>query len=115
VHGLADPARLPQAVIDKAQAAISRAGNARVIAAQIRSSEGPLSFWDDAVALFAATDRVEPDAIGSLAICRTMDGRQAIVKVLRARKTGEATVQCVGGGTIEVMLQTAAPVIAIIP
>ena len=66
--------------------------------------------WDDAVVLFDPTCRVDNDAIGSLAICRKMDGEQVLVRVERARKTGEATVRCAA----DVTLDTAAPVIAVI-
>lgn len=111
-----EPAPLPQSVIDKAQAAISKAGNGQVIAAQIRASTGPLAIWDDAVVLFKPTESVDPAAIGTLAICRSRDtGLQCMVKLLRARKTGEATVQKASGEQTEVTLDTASPIIAIIP
>lgn len=107
---------LPQSVIEKAQAAIAKAGNGQIIAAQIRASTGPLAIWDDAVVLFKPTDTVEPAAIGTLAIYRRRDtGKQGIAKLLRARKTGEATIQKANGDTSEIMLDTAAPVIAVIP
>ena len=70
--------------------------------------------WDDAVVLFDPTDRVDNDAIGSLAICRKMDGEQVLVRVERARKTGEATVRCAADVTPDVTRDTAAPVIAVI-
>ena len=70
--------------------------------------------WDDAVVPFDPTDRVDNDAIGSLAICRKMDGEQVLVRVERARKTGEATVRCAADVTLDVTLDTAAPVIAVI-
>ena len=111
-----EPSPLPQSVIDKAQAAISKAGNGQVIAAQIRASTGPLAIWDDAVVLFKPTDNVEPSAIGMLAICRNLDsGTQKMVKLLRARKTGEATVQWASGDITEVMLDTASQIIVVIP
>jgi len=111
-----EPRPLPQAIIEKVQAAISRAGNGQIIAAQIRATTGPLAIWDDAVVLFKPTEVVEHDAIGTLAICRTRDnGKQAMVRLTRARKTGEATIQRATGDTAEVMLETAAPVIAVIP
>lgn len=115
VDRLLDSKPLPQDFIDRALAAISGTGNGKVIAAQIRASTGPLAMWDDAVVLFGHTDRVENDAIGSLAICRKMDGEQVFVKVERARKTGEASVRCPNDKMIDVQLDTAAPVIAIIP
>ncbi len=111
-----EPRPLPQAIIEKVQAAISRAGNGQIIAAQIRATTGPLAIWDDAVVLFKPTEVVEHDAIGTMAICRTRDnGKQAMVRLTRARKTGEATIQRATGDTAEVMLETAAPVIAVIP
>lgn len=114
LHKLTDPRPLPQAVIDRAQAAIAGA-NGKVIAAQVRASSGPLAMMDDAVILFNHTDIVEPSAIGALSICRRKDGSQVYVKVIRARKTGEATLQCAAGKTLEATLVTATPVLAIIP
>lgn len=106
---------LPQSIIERAQAAISGSGNGKVIAAQIRAAKGPLAMWDDAVVLFDPTDRVDNDAIGSLAICRKMDGHQVLVRVERARKTGEATIRTAADTSVDVTLDTAAPVIAVIP
>lgn len=114
LHKLTDPRPLPQAVIDRAQAAIAGA-NSKVIAAQVRAASGPLAMMDDAVILFNATEIVEPSAIGALSICRKKDGSQVFVKVIRARKTGEATLQCAASKTIEATLLTATPVLAIIP
>lgn len=115
VHRLKEPKPLPQSVIDRASSAIAGKGNGQVIAAQIRASKGPLAIWDDAVVLFDPTDKVDSDAIGSLAICRKMDGHQVMVKVERARKTGEATVRNVHDVQLDVTLDTASPVIAVIP
>jgi len=115
VSRLKDPKPLPQSVIDRASSAISGKGNGRVIAAQIRASKGPLAMWDDAVVLFDPTDRVDNEAIGSLAVCRKMDGNQVLVRVERARKTGEATVRCANDVQLDVTLDTASPVIAVIP
>ncbi len=113
---LKDPAPLSQDIIDKAQSAISRSGNGQIIAAQIRANEGPLSMWDDALVLFKHTDTVEQAAIGSLSMVRNRDtGNQGIVKVMRARKTGEATVQRPSGDIVEISMDYATPVIAIIP
>lgn len=113
---LKEPRILPQSIIDKAQAAISKVGNGKVIAAQVRASTGPLAIWDDAVVLFRPTEIVEHDAIGTLSICRVRDnGKQGLMRLSRARKTGEATIQRATGETVEVMLDTAAPVIAVIP
>jgi transcriptional regulator with XRE-family HTH domain len=111
-----EPRPLPQSIIEKVQAAISRTGNGPIIAAQIRATTGPLAIWDDAVVLFKPTEIVEHDAIGTLAICRTRDGaKQLLVRLTRARKTGEATIQRTTGEASEVLLDTAAPVIAVIP
>lgn len=114
VHRLKEPKPLPQSIIERAQAALTGKNN-KVIAAQIRASKGPLAMWDDAVVLFDPTDRVDSDAIGSLAICRKMDGNQVLVRVERARKTGEATIRNAADATLDVTLDTAAPVIAVIP
>lgn len=76
---------------------------------------GPLAFLDDAIVLFGHTEGVERAAIGVLAICRSHQGEQIIAKIDRARKTGEARVVCVDGKIKEFALETATPVIAIIP
>ena len=111
-----EPSPLPQSVIDKAQAAILKAGNGQVIAAQIRASTGPLAIWDDAVVLFMPTDTVDHAAIGTLSICRNRStGIQKMARLLRARKTGEATIQWASGDTEEVMLDTASAILAVIP
>lgn len=111
---LAEPRPLPQSVIDRAQDALGRM-NGQAIAAQVRAATGPLAIWDDAVVLFAATDTVEPGAIGVLAICRDKDGNQVMARVERARKTGEATIRSVSDKPREISLMTATPVLAIIP
>lgn len=112
-----EPKPLPQPIIDRANAAISlrETGNGRILAAQIRAMAGPLAFLDDAVVLFGHTEGVERAAIGVLAICRSQQGEQIIAKIDRARKTGEARVICVDGKVKEFALDTATPVIAIIP
>lgn len=116
VERLREPRPLPQGVIDRAQAAIRlHKGNGQVIAAQIRAAEGPLALWDDAVVLFGHTERVEPSAIGSLSVCRLIDGDQILGKIDRARKTGEARILDVSNSMREVVLDTATPVLAIIP
>lgn len=114
LHRLNDPRPLPQAVIERAQAAMGKR-NSKVIAAQIRAAKGPLAVMDDAVVLFAATDIVEPAAIGALAICRTKKGEQFFGRVERARKTGEAFCTSPTGSSDETILVTASPVLAIIP
>lgn len=106
---------LPQQVIERAQAALSPRGNSRVIAAQVRAPKGPLAMWDDAVVLFGYTETVEPAAIGVLSVCRLMSGEQILAKIERARKTGEAKIIGLDHEPREVMLDTATPVLAVIP
>lgn len=112
---LTEPRPLPQQVIDRAQAALSPRGNTRVIAAQVRAPKGPLAMWDDAVVLFGYTETVEPSAIGVLSVCRLMSGEQILAKIERARKTGEARIVGLDHEPREVMLDTATPVLAVIP
>ena len=116
---LPEPRPLPQAILDRAHAAITlhgeAGGNARIIAAQIRAIKGPLAFMDDAVVLFGHTEGVERAAIGTLSIGRSQKGEQIMAKIERARKTGEARVVCIDGSVKEFALDTATPVIAIIP
>lgn len=111
---LQEPRPLPQTVIDRAQDAIGR-HNGQIIAAQVRASTGSLSIWDDAIVLFGHTDTVDPAAIGSLSICRLKNGQQIMAKVESARKTGEARVTSATGKTEEALLETATPVLAVIP
>ncbi|OHV24960.1 XRE family transcriptional regulator [Rhizobium sp. RMa-01] len=115
LQGLSEPRPLPQSVIDKAKLAVGSNYDKRIIAAQVRASSGPLSIWDDAVLLFSHTDYVEPPAIGSLSICRVRGGKQILAKVERARKTGEASVISPAGKIEDAILETATPVIALIP
>ncbi|WP_454618391.1 helix-turn-helix domain-containing protein [Bradyrhizobium cenepequi] len=118
VERLKEQLPLPQAVIDRANAAIAlrdQANNRRILAAQIRAMSGPLAFLDDTVVLFGHTEGVERSAIGVLSICRSQQGEQILAKIERARKTGEARVVCVDGKVKEFALDTATPVIAIIP
>ena len=115
VERIIHPTPLPQSVINRAKAAITIHGNAAVIAAQIRAANGPLAPWDDAVVLFSYTENVEPAAIGALSVCRLLDGSHIIAKIERARKTGEARIVTFSNGSREVSLQTATPVIAVIP
>ncbi|HEY5797645.1 MAG TPA: helix-turn-helix transcriptional regulator [Bosea sp. (in: a-proteobacteria)] len=112
---LSDPSPLPQAVMDRAHAAIAGQGNGKIVAAQVRAASGPLAVLDDAVVLFKYTDSVDPGAIGSLSICRLHDGRQILARIDRARKTGEARIINAAGDVSEVVLHTATPVLAIIP
>ena len=65
--------------------------------------------------LFKHTDTVEPASIGTLSICRSHAGDEIIAKIERARKTGEARVISADGKIREFDLQTATPVLAIIP
>lgn len=116
LHRLPDPKPLPTEIIERARGAIIRRRDRTVMAAQVRVAKGPLSLLDDAIVLFDHTERVEPEAIGALSICRTKEGRLFLGRLRRARKTGEAFCESPDGGpTGEVMLLTAAPVLAIIP
>ncbi|PCH79776.1 MAG: transcriptional regulator [Hyphomicrobiales bacterium] len=114
VQRLREPRPLPQRVLDKARSSLGESGRL-VIAAQIRAETGPLAVWDDAVILFSATTRVEPDAIGELAVVRLLDGEQMFCRIDRARKTGEATLRLPEGGLRDVLLDTAAPLLALVP
>lgn len=115
VEKLSDPRPLPQSVIDRAQAAIAKHGNGKIIAAQVRAMTGPLAVMDDAVVLFKYTDTVDHGAIGTLSICRSHSGEQMMARIECARKTGEARVVCADGKVREFDLHTATPVLAIIP
>ncbi len=115
VERLSEPRPLPQGVIERAQAAITIHGSGKIIAAQIRALDGPLSVLDDAVVLFSHTDNVDLDAIGALSICRSMKGDQFMAKIERARKTGEARIVGVDGKVRETDLHTATPILAVIP
>ncbi|MER9628401.1 helix-turn-helix transcriptional regulator [Mesorhizobium sp. M0296] len=112
---LADPKPLPQAVIDRAHASITVHGNSRIVGAQIRALSGPMSVMDDAVVLFRDTESIDPAAIGALSICRARSGEQFLAKIERARKTGEASVISATGEPMEVSLEAATPVLAMIP
>lgn len=112
---LAEPKPLPQAVIERAQASITVHGGSRIVGAQIRALEGPLSVMDDAVVLFQQADSVDPAAIGVLSICRSREGEEFFGKIERARKTGEARVICANGEIRDVSLEAATPVLAMIP
>lgn len=115
VERLNEPRPLSQSFIDRAQAAIRPHGNGKVIAAQVRARTGPLALFDDTVFLFSPTETVSHAAIGEMSICRLMSGEQMLAKIERARKTGEARVVDALGEVREVMLDTATPVLAIIP
>src|SRR5690606_26517142 len=56
---LGEPKPLPQSVIERAQMAVGRR-DGKVLGAQIRATDGPLSVFDDAVILFAYTNSVDP-------------------------------------------------------
>lgn len=114
LHNLKEPRALPQYVIDRAHAAIAGASNTRIIAAQIRADKGPLAVLDDAVVLFKHSDSFNPAMTGP-AILRNRDGKIGMARILRARKTGEATICCPDGTQHEFDILTASEVIAIIP
>lgn len=113
IERLQNPRPLPPSIIRRAQQSIDAMPN--VVAAQIRALHGPLTVLDDAVALFAHTDDVEASAIGVLSICRNFDGEQILAKIERARKTGESRIVSIDGKVMEFDLQTATPILAIIP
>jgi hypothetical protein len=115
VRRLSKPRPLPQGVINRAVAALRSQGDATVIAAQIRAETGPLAMLDDSILLFHASEIIEETAIGSLAICRTYEGDQCLAKIESARKTGEVRVVVISGKSKEMVLQTASPILAIIP
>lgn len=113
VERLTDPRPLPPTVLARAKAIIDVVP--RVLAAQIRALSGPLTIMDDAVVLFTHTNEVEPSSIGALSICRNFAGEQIFAKIDRARKTGEARVVTIDGKVKEFDLQTATPILTIIP
>uniref|UniRef100_UPI00403EFA43 helix-turn-helix domain-containing protein n=1 Tax=Hyphomicrobium sp. ghe19 TaxID=2682968 RepID=UPI00403EFA43 len=113
IERLPEPRPLPHSVIDRARSAIDAVP--RVLAAQIRALSGPLTVMDDAVVLFCPTDDVDSASIGALSICRNFAGDQILAKIERARKTGEARVVTIDGKVKEFDLQTATPVLTIIP
>ncbi|MBB3590561.1 transcriptional regulator with XRE-family HTH domain [Rhizobium sp. BK529] len=115
VRPLPESQPLPQAVLDRALPAIGASRHHTIIAAQVRASSGPLSIWDDAVLFFAASDGIEPGAIGALSICGLKGGKQILAKLDRARKTGEARVVSPAGKSEEVTLVMGAPVLVVIP
>ncbi|PCH79775.1 MAG: transcriptional regulator [Hyphomicrobiales bacterium] len=114
VQRLANARPLPHETLARVRAALGNPDES-VIAAQIRASTGPLAVWDDAVILFRATQRVEPEAIGAMAIVRLMDGNQYFCRIDRARKTGEASLRLTEGDILDVELDTATPVLAVVP
>ena len=84
-------------------------------AAQVRAPKGLLGMFDDALVLFADTDAVEPAAVGVLSIVKLRDGVQMIGHVEALRKTGEATLRQADGTTKRVQLETATPVLVVVP
>ena len=113
IERLSEPRPLPHSVIERAQSAIDAVP--RVLAAQIRALTGPLTVMDDAIVLFGHTDDVDTASIGALSICRNFAGDQIMARIERARKTGEARVVTIDGQIKEFDLQTATPILAIIP
>lgn len=106
--------QLPPQVIEKAGLLLRT--NRHMLAAHVKSPRGAMSILDDAIILFMPTETVERSAIGALAIVRDIeDGRQCLVRLIRARKTGEATIVMASGELRDMMLETATPVVAIIP
>lgn len=116
VERLREPRPMPQGVVERARSAVLRLGeDSQIIAAQIRASKGPLALWDDAVLLFSATTAMDPAAVGCLSICRIKNGVQVLAHLERARKTGEATLRLPAGEMIDMVIETASPVLAVIP
>ncbi|WP_321338218.1 helix-turn-helix transcriptional regulator [Breoghania sp.] len=108
------PRQLPHHVVEKAQSLLT--GSDHIVAAHVKANAGPMALLDDAIILFAVTDTVDREAVGSLSIVRDKEhGKQGIVRLVRARKTGEATAVMADGSVKEMSLDTATPVIAIIP
>lgn len=116
VERLREPRVMPSGVVERARSAVLKLGeDNNIIAAQIRASKGPLALWDDAVLLFSATTTMDPAAVGCLSICRIRNGVQVLAHVERARKTGEATLRLPAGEMIDMVIETATPVLAVIP
>lgn len=113
IERLPNPRPLPPSIIRRAAQSIDAIPN--VVAAQIRALNGPLTVLDDAVVLFTSTEDVEASAVGVLSICRNFDGEQILAKIERARKTGESRIVEIDGNVKEFDLQTATPILAIIP
>ena len=110
-----EPQELPSSIAARAQAALGIEQRRGVVAAQVRAVKGPLSLWDDAVILFAETHVIEPAAVGVLSIAKLRDGMQVLGHLERVRKTGEATMRGADGESREVVLASAAPVLAVLP
>ena len=116
IERLREPRPMPPLVIERARSAVLRLGeDDQIIAAQIRASKGALAIWDDAVLLFKGSTDMDPSAVGRLSICRIKNGVQVLAYVERARKTGEATLRLPAGEMIDMILDTATPVLAVIP
>lgn len=111
---LREPKPLPQDVIERAQSAIPRDKNTKIIAAQVRAKEGQWASLDDAVMLFRHTDKFDPASVGTLSVARGSQGI-GICRIISARKTGEAVVLRKSGKHEEFDLHWATPILAIIP
>jgi len=110
-----DPQALPPGIAARAQAVITSDRKGRVLAAQVRAGKGPLSIWDDALILFEETDLIEPAAVGVLTVATLTDGMQMLGHLEKSRKTGEATIRLADGTLKEVVLSSAAKVLAVLP
>lgn len=116
VERLREPRAMPQTLIERARSAVLRLGeDDQIVAAQIRASKGALAIWDDAVLLFKCSTVMDQAAVGCLSICRIRNGVQVLAHLERARKTGEATLRLPAGEMIDMVLDTATPVLAVIP
>jgi hypothetical protein len=104
---------LPDSVLVRAHAAIGT-GHKLLAAAQVRASKGALSIWDDAVLVFEEPNGLDPAAVGVLSVVKLRDGVQMIGHLDKARKTGEATIRTATGESKDILLQGAAPVLAVV-
>jgi plasmid maintenance system antidote protein VapI len=104
---------LPTDTIKRAQAAMRPHGD-NFRTALVRARSGPMAILDDSIVLFGEGKPLN-GAIGFLAICQMVSGAHIMARIDRARKTGEATVIDVHGKQCDVVLKSAAPILAIIP
>lgn len=110
-----EPRPLPSPIMARAQASLGIEQHGKMVAAQVRAMKGPLSLWDDAVVIYSETGIIEPAAVGVLSIAKLRDGVTMLGHLEKARKTGEATVRMADGELREVVLSSAAPVLAVLP
>lgn len=114
IQMMSDPQPLPAEVMSRAQAAAGRQ-RTEIIAAQVRANKGCLGVFDDAFFLFRRPASLDLAAIGTLSICLKNDGTSHLVRLERARKTGEASIRYPTDEHAECVITAATPVLAIIP